>query len=205
MVTWCLTENQLTENQLTENQLTENQLTENQLTENQLTENHLTENQLTENHLTENQLTENHSTENQLTENRLIENQKDHRSYVRLLRCKCMLFLNAAYTTSLVLYRSTSTTRIAISYSKSSNKSYNKSYSFFRALGRVTDWCMTFRDQNPISTTFVPVQMLQRLPTCCMSLIDIPVKWRRLAANHAAIVQLLMISRSYHVIYCIIS
>ena len=35
---------------------------------------------------------------------------------------------------------------------------------------------MTFREQNPISTTFVPVQMLQRLRTCCMSLIDKPVK-----------------------------
>ena len=33
----------------------------------------------------------------------------------------------------------------------------------------VTDCCMTFRDQNSISTTSEHVQMLQRLRPCCMS------------------------------------
>ena len=56
---------------------------------------------------------------------------------------------------------------------------------------------MTFRDQNPISTTSEHVQMLQRLRTCCMSLIDKSVKWRRVTANHTAIIQLLTIYRVF--------
>ena len=52
----------------------------------------------------------------------------------------------------------------------------------------VTDCCMSFRDQNPISTTSEHVQMLQRLRTCCMSLIDKSVRWRRVTANHTAII-----------------
>ena len=56
------------------------------------------------------------------------------------------------------------------SYSKSYNKSYNKSYSIFGAFRRgwrIAVWL--FWDQNPISTTSVHVQMLQRLRTYCMS------------------------------------
>ena len=69
----------------------------------------------------------------------------------------------------------------------------------------VTDCCMTFRDQNPISTTSEHVQMLQRLRTCCMSLIDKSVRWRRVTANHTAIIQLLTLSRYYYVIYYVIA
>ena len=54
----------------------------------------------------------------------------------------------------------------------------------------ITDCCMTFRDQNPISTTSEHVQMLQRLRTCCMSLIDKSVKlearYSKSYSNHTA-------------------
>ena len=50
----------------------------------------------------------------------------------------------------------------------------------------MTDCCMIFRDQNSISTTSGHVQLLQRLRTCCMSLIDKSVKWKRVTANHTA-------------------
>ena len=57
----------------------------------------------------------------------------------------------------------------------------------FRSLWvRVTDCCMTFLDQNLISTTSVHVQMLKRLRTCCMSLVNKSVRWRRVTANHTA-------------------
>ena len=69
----------------------------------------------------------------------------------------------------------------------------------------VADCCMTFRDQNPISTTSEHVQMLQRLRTCCMSLIDKSVRWMRVTANQTAIIQLLTLPPYYYVIYYVIS
>ena len=87
---------------------------------------------------------------------------------------------------------STSTTQTSHTTSHTTN--HTAFWSFWVG---VTDCCMTFRDQNPISTTSEHVQMLQRLRTCCMSLIDKSVKWRRVTANHTAIIQLLTISRFF--------
>ena len=75
---------------------------------------------------------------------------------------------------------STSTTRTSHTASHTTSHTTNRT-AFLELLGGVTDCVMTFLlDQNPISTTSEHAQMLQRLQTCCMSLIDKSVRWRRL-------------------------
>ena len=93
------------------------------------------------------------------------------------------------------------------SYSKSYNKSYNKSYSFFEAFGwgngLLYDFSRSKSDLYNIWTctdVAAATDLLYEPHRASMNLIDESVKWRRVTANHTAIIQLLSICRFHRVI-----
>ena len=100
---------------------------------------------------------------------------------------------------------STSTTRTSHTASHTTSHTTNHT-AFLELLGGGNGLLYDFsRSKSDLYNICACTDVAAATRTCCMSLIDKSVKWRRVTANHTAIIQLLTLLRYYYVIYYVIS